>query len=198
MRPYLIAAIPLVLSAGLLLALRLNIPHQYSAALIERRDAAGSALDFSPETVARGMDFKTGGNEWKEYSITIGSAVTTIALAENTDVTLVDASSPTPKFALRGGRVVINGPADVSARNVNVEMTYLANFVFYSWLDQLDFSVLGGTAKETDSQHPGNAVTGTAGASFTVNTLSGDLKEAPPFTPRESSAKSFYDWSLPN
>jgi hypothetical protein len=128
MRLYILAAIPIILSVGLLVALRVNEPKQSPAMQL-----GGS------EVIRRGEDMHTGPGEMKAFEVN-GA---TLYLAENTTVTLVDSSS-TPKVALREGRIVTSGLVDISVRETVVHADSKTTFVFYAWLDKLDVSVLDG------------------------------------------------------
>lgn len=165
MRNYLLAIIPMVLSIGLLVALRVNTPPQHAAVLLD-----------GTEIVTRGHDLKTGDGEFRAY--TIGS--TTIYLAEKTTLTLEDASTNTPKLALREGRVVTTGPVDISIRSHIIHSEIPTTYIFYSWLDKLEVHALDGSLN------------------YTLDTLHDDALpvQTQTFNKDGSSAKDFYDWAL--
>jgi len=139
MRNYLLTIIPIVLSIGLLVALRMNTPPQQTAIQID-----------GTEIITRGHNLHTSDSGFKAYKI----GATTIYLAEKTTLTLEDASTNTPKLVLREGRIVTNGPIDIAIRNHVVRSIIPTTYIFYSWLDKLEVHALDGSSDYTlDTLH---------------------------------------------
>lgn len=154
----------------------------------------GAANVTEPEkTLKRGSVLSSPAEGFAKYQMCDG---TMLYLDKNTQVRLDayrDSSAGTEtQLILIQGRVIIDGLADVHARN-SVVATRGAGceIVHYSWLDQIDitpFAEMACTLASSNSAPPFIQTT-------RISTFDDHLIDITPFAPATSAAQPFYAWT---
>lgn len=180
MRSYLIAAIPIILSIGLLVGLRMNQPIAPPLKLVEQYKDGKGLVVVEPELSRRGETMQTISGVWRHYQYAKLGVVTDVYLYENTQVKLVATGDDGPYLQIIEGRMVVKGPSTVTVRDVKIPTTETSAFTFYPWLDKLDVAEI--------SESP---------RSFSIDTLNSvTTQQLDNFDPENSSAAPFYTWAL--
>lgn len=134
---------------------------------------------------ANAYELHTFSSIFREYAV----GATRVLLDHDTLLTLNDAS-----MRFDAGRVVVDGSATLTVRDVAVTTDGSATLVHYSWLNTLDLMVIDGSA---DVRQGGYTSTVTAGNAVRIDTLPPYDAVAPTtFNLDAASTDAFYDWAL--
>lgn len=164
------------ISAGLLVFNRLDTEPHLSATNVETN-----------ETIARGEIIKTA-DEYATFKI----SESTVHLSKNTELKLVDGRKGQIDLQLIQGRIVINGSATISIREVDITAQGQVSIVHYSWLDEIEVATMQG---QSQLQY-NNKTTTLENESIRMQTLTPYIIENIEFNPNESSEADFYAWVL--
>lgn len=113
---------------------------------------------------------------------------TVIYLDKNTEIRLDSLAADNYAVTLIQGRIVVEGPATVQIRELDMQTTDVTGFVHYSWLDQVDILPFGTTpvVQTTDEQitlqYP----------YIKMDTLPPYKQQGMTFEPETSDGKEFY------
>lgn len=151
------------------------------------------ALDDSHSVVHRGEVMATSADTFTKFELCDG---TLLYLDSNTQIRLSQYRRPAgfeeTQLELIQGRVIVDGVADVRARNVSVELRGAGcELVHYSWKDEVDVTPLVEAGCKLKNQDLVPAALQT----HRFETFTGSLQSTLPFSPTTSSAEDFYDWT---
>ncbi len=147
------------------------------------------------DTVVRGGDMTSLPDTFAKYQLCDG---TLVYLDHSTKVRLNQyknhngVASQNTQFELIQGRVIIDGLANVQARNVVVSVTGAGcELVHYSWLDELDVTPL----VESGCSILNPPLTPPANWTTKYDTFTAEFISTGVFTSATSAAKNFYSWT---
>jgi len=149
-------------------------------------------LDQTGPTILRGQ-IMSSGNDFSRYQLCDG---TMLYLDVNTEIKLNQYRFPAnyeeTQLQLVQGRVIVDGVADVHARNVGVALRGAGcELVHYSWLDELDITPLVDSA----CQIIGSDALPQTLSTTRYDTFTTSIKNNLRFSPETSSAQNFYVWT---
>jgi hypothetical protein len=150
-------------------------------------------LDTPMQTIARGELMSSPADSPAKYQLCDG---TLLYLDANTQIRLSEYRNPlasqNTQLELIQGRVIVDGLADVRARNAVVSLRGAGcELVHYSWRDELDVTPL----VEAACQLVGSDALPLANSTTRYNTFTSSILENRPFTPESSAAQDFYRWT---
>lgn len=147
------------------------------------------------QLVKRGETMSSPTDSYRQYQLCDG---TMLYLDTNTQVTLSQYRNTDPavktetQLDLIQGRVVVDGVADIQARNAVFSVGGGAcEFVHYSWRDELDVTPLAEMACQL--KYPPGAPAYYQTTRF--NTFTSELVNVNLFEPQSSTAAAFYAWT---
>jgi hypothetical protein len=146
-----------------------------------------------PKNLARGETVTTNDFTFSRYTL---NNECTIALAENSSLTLKDGRSTYNVFNLLTGRAVARGNCIFTTRETEIRIRGTATIVHFSWLDQIVVKVIDGNAVISQS---GTATTLTPeNEALEFSTLPSNIsqKETEFSFTQNDLLSSFYTWSL--
>lgn len=145
------------------------------------------------DVLRRGQIMSSPVDDYAKYRLCDG---TTVYLAENTQVELQayrnSAANTETQLTLLQGRVIVDGVADVHARNSVVALRGAGcELVHYSWKDELDVTPLAERACILTSSSTALSFLHTT----RISTVDDKLITQTSFTPDTSVALPFYTWT---
>lgn len=154
-----------------------------------------TSIAHPEQTISRSESMSTEVAQFAKYQLCDG---TLLYLDANTQVRLREYKNPDPlasqntQLDLIQGRVIVDGLADVRARNTVVSVSGAGcEIVHYSWLDKVDVTPLVEAGCKIQNL-PGQLVTRKTSRINTFNSL---IETSSPFEPTSSSARDFYTWT---
>jgi hypothetical protein len=158
-----------------------------------------SALNVQDQTVEirRGQIMGSSPTDFAKFQLCDG---TLLYLDTNTQVRLADyrdvANQKEAQLELLQGRLIVDGLADVRARNTILGVRGAGcEFVHYSWRDELDVTPLAIEACKIESPEQIPTSIPPAFQTSRLNTYDAALLNVTPFSPSTSSANTFYTWT---
>ncbi|MBI1907989.1 hypothetical protein HYS28_01050 [Candidatus Uhrbacteria bacterium] len=173
-----------LLVTGLLVKNRLDTaPHTQDITLITTFCTTEETADACwQDTEAPAHELRSSEYVYREYLV----GDTRFLLDTNTLL-----SQDGERFRFDTGRVVIDGDATLTVRDVMIAVDGAATLVHYSWLNKVDVKVLRGTAYVTQGTYTADV---RAGNAISIDTLPPYDAIAP--TTFNTDAVPFYDWAL--
>ncbi|MBU4314934.1 hypothetical protein KJ673_00845 [Patescibacteria group bacterium] len=157
--------------------------------LIHNRTATESQLSAinrqTGDIIKRG-EIMTTSDDYAVFNIDNS----TVYLSKNTQVKLVDGRQGNIDLQLIQGRIVLDGNANISVREVNISTKGQVSVVHYSWLDEIEAAPIIGLATVQYSDQSRFLDP----QAIRMSTLDPYATEFIDFNPSQSSEKDFYDW----
>lgn len=152
-----------------------------------------TSLEPGGSTIVRGQIMSSPTDTFAKYQLCDG---TMLYLDSNTQIRLSQYQNPlasqNTQLELIQGRVIVDGLADVRARNTVISMTGAGcELVHYSWLDEIDVTPL----VEAACTIVNPPITPPASQTTKYGTFDAVVVSTNTFEPTSSSAKSFYEWT---
>lgn len=193
-------AIIIIVVLALLIGRRLDLPFvggegagsHADALLVDSKSLNGTMAIF-PDVLSRGETVTTDVNAFTLYTI---NNECTVALAENSSLTLEDGRSTYNVFNLLTGRAVATGDCVFTTRETEISITGVATIVHFSWLNEFVVKALDGSV--VVSQSGTTTALTPEGPAMRFSTLPSTItQEETGFSLTQNELiSSFYSWSL--
>lgn len=173
-----------IVSTALLVWQRIATAPERPTISITRNQQSNPDLDYCSQTQPY-KELKTCADVYRTYQV----GESTFALDSNTTLTMDG-----ERFRFDVGRVVIDGSATLTIRDVTITTSGVVTLVHYSWLNKVDVMVIDGKADVRQGTYSSTITTGNAVAVDTLPPY--DALSPTTFNLEASSAAAFYDWAL--
>ena len=197
-------AIIIIVVLALLIGKRLDLPFAggegagpHASAFLketyEVSDPSHPSSSILPSVLTRGATVTTDANSFALYTI---NDECTVALAENSSLTLEDGRSTYNVFNLLTGRAIATGDCVFTTRETEVSVIGTATVVHFSWLNEIVVKAIDGSVVVSQS---GTTTTLTPeGPAMRFSTLPSTItQEETDFSLTQNDLiSSFYSWSL--
>jgi hypothetical protein len=152
-------------------------------------------LDIEPQLTATGLETGEMIDRGETMTTTDTYAIfeiddSVIYLSKNTEVKIVDASQGQIDLQLIQGRIVLDGSANISIREVDITTKGQTSIVHYSWLDEIEVA----TMNNATSIAFADQVFTLTDSAIRMQTLPPYQSEHIQFNPEVSSEADFYKW----